>query len=88
MPIFDIQISPDEPVYIISVVSRLVDLPIWTLRRLENIGVVRPKRVGKKSRLYSLKDVKRLEYVHYLMEEKRVNIHGIKIILEREDYTV
>jgi MerR family transcriptional regulator/heat shock protein HspR len=85
MPIYDIQISPDEPVYVISVVSKLVDLPIWTLRRLENIGVVRPKRVGKKSRLYSLKDLKRLEYVHYLMEEKRVNIHGIKIILERED---
>lgn len=84
MPMFDIQISPDEPVYIISVVSKLVDLPVWTLRRLELVGVVRPKRVGKKSRLYSLKDVKRLEYVHYLMEEKRVNIHGIKIILEKE----
>ncbi len=84
MPMFDIQISPDEPVYIISVVSKLVDLPVWTLRRLEMVGVVRPKRVGKKSRLYSLKDVKRLEYVHYLMEEKRVNIHGIKIILEKE----
>jgi MerR family transcriptional regulator/heat shock protein HspR len=85
MPMFDIQISPDEPVYIISVVSRLVDLPVWTLRRLELVGVVQPKRVGKKSRLYSLKDIKRLEYVHYLMEEKGVNIHGIKIILEKEE---
>lgn len=84
MPLFDIQISPDEPVYVISVVSKLVDLPVWTLRQLDKVGVVRPKRIGKKSRLYSLKDIKRLEYVHYLMEEKRVNIHGIKIILERE----
>ncbi|MBM3244559.1 MAG: MerR family transcriptional regulator [Candidatus Omnitrophica bacterium] len=81
MPIFDIQISPDEPVYVISVVSKLVDLPVWTLRELDKAGVVRPKRIGKKSRLYCLKDVKRLEYVHYLMQEKRVNIHGIKIIL-------
>jgi len=47
--------------------------------------VVCPKRIGKKSRLYSLKDVKRLEYVHYLMEEQRVNIHGIKIILKTEE---
>lgn len=84
MPIFDIQISPDEPVYVISVVSKLVELPVWTLRQLDKAGVVIPKRIGKKSRLYSLKDVKRLEYVHYLMEEKHVNIHGIKIILERE----
>ncbi|MDD2689262.1 MAG: MerR family transcriptional regulator [Candidatus Omnitrophica bacterium] len=84
MPIFDIQISPDEPVYVISVVSKLVDLPIWTLRQLDKSGIVCPKRIGKKSRLYSLKDVKKLEYVHYLMEEKRVNIHGIRIIIEKE----
>jgi MerR family transcriptional regulator/heat shock protein HspR len=84
MPMFDIYISPDEPVYVISVVSKLVDLPIWTLRQLDKAGVVRPKRIGKKSRLYSLKEVKRLEYVHYLMDEKHVNIHGIKIILQTE----
>lgn len=84
MPLFDIYISPDEPVYVISVVSKLVDLPAWTLRQLDKAGIVSPKRIGKKSRLYSLKDIKRLEYVHYLMEEKRVNIRGIKIILEIE----
>jgi MerR family transcriptional regulator, heat shock protein HspR len=84
MPIFDIHISPDEPVYVISVVSKLVDLPVWTLRQLDKAGVVSPKRIGKKSRIYSLRDIKRLEYVHYLMEEKHVNISGIRIILELE----
>ncbi len=84
MPLFDIQISQDEPVYIISVVSRLVDIPVWTLRQLDKAGIVKPKRAGKKSRLYSLKDVRRLEYVHYLMQEKKVNIHGIKLIIEKE----
>jgi len=84
MPIFDIYISPDEPVYVISVVSKLVDLPVWTLRQLDKTGVVCPKRIGKKSRLYSLKDVKRLEYVHYLMEERHINISGIRMILELE----
>jgi MerR family transcriptional regulator/heat shock protein HspR len=85
MPQFDIYISPDEPVYVISVVSKLVDLPLWTLRQLDKAGVVRPKRIGKKSRLYSLKDIKRLEYVHYLMEERGVNISGIRMILEIEN---
>ena len=84
MPIFDIHISPDEPVYVISVATKLVDLPIWTLRQLDKAGVVCPKRIGKKSRLYSLKDIKKLEYVHYLMEEKHINVHGIKMILEIE----
>lgn len=84
MPLFDIHISPDEPVYVISVVSKLVDLPIWTLRQLDKAGIVCPKRVGKKIRLYSLKDIKKLEYIHFLMEEKGVNINGIKVILELE----
>jgi len=84
MGLFDIRISPDEPVYVISVVSKLVELPVWTLRALDKAGIVRPKRIGKKSRLYCLKDIKKLEYIHYLMEDKGVNIHGIKIILEME----
>ena len=85
MGLFDIIISPDEPVYVISVVSKLVDLPVWTLRALDKAGVIKPKRIGKKSRLYSLKDIKRLEYIHYLMQDKGVNIKGIKIILELEE---
>ena len=84
MPLFDVYISPDEPVYVISVVSKLVSLPLWTLRQLDKCGIVSPKRAGKKNRLYSLKDVKKLEYVQYLMIEKHVNIHGIRMILQKE----
>jgi MerR family transcriptional regulator, heat shock protein HspR len=81
MPLFRLKIAPSEPVYVISVVCKLVDIPVWTLRQLDKAGVVKPKRIGRKNRLYSLKDLKRLEYVHYLMEKKGVNIHGVKIIL-------
>jgi MerR family transcriptional regulator, heat shock protein HspR len=79
-----VHIRPEEPVYIISVVSRIVHIPVWTLRQLDKAGIVCPKRLGKKSRLYSMKDMQRLGYIHFLMEEKRVNIHGVKIIIERE----
>lgn len=85
MPIFSLKIAPEEPVYVISVVCKLVRIPVWTLRQLDKAGVVRPKRLGKKNRLYSLKDLKKLEHVHYLMEEKHVNIAGLKIILGKED---
>jgi len=81
---FKLKIPAEEPVYVISVVCKLVHIPVLTLRQLDKAGVVKPKRVGRKSRLYSLKDLKKLEYVHYLMEEKRVNIHGIKLILGKE----
>jgi len=78
---FVVKISPDEPVYVIGVVCKLVKIPVWTLRQLDKAGVVKPKRLGKKNRLYSMKDLKKLEYVHFLMEKKHVNIHGLKIIL-------
>lgn len=79
---FEVKIDPQEPIYIISVVSELVGIPIWTLRKLDEMGVVCPKRLGKKTRCYSHKQIKKLSYVSYLMSERGVNISGIKIILE------
>ena len=79
---FDIEIEPEDPLFVISVVSRMVDIPVWTLRKLDDMGVVKPKRIGKKTRCYSKVQIKQLSYVHYLMEDKNVNISGIKVIIE------
>lgn len=82
---FSVQIDPHTPVYIISVVSTIVSIPIWTLRKLDDMDVVKPKRIGKKTRCYSQSQIEVLSYVHYLMEEKGVNISGIKVILQIEN---
>ena len=79
---FEIDIKPEAPLFIISVVSDLVEIHIWTLRKLDEMDVVKPKRIGKKTRCYSKIQIKQLSYIHYLMEEKKVNIGGIKVILE------
>ncbi len=79
-----VQIKPEDPIFVISVVSQMVRIPIWTLRKLDEMGVVQPKRIGKKTRCYSVVQVKQLTYVYHLMEEKHVNISGIKIILEMD----
>lgn len=84
MEYLEFKLSADEPLYVIGVVSRLVHMPIWTLRQLDKKGLIKPKRINKKTRCYSLKDIQKLEYIHYLMEEKGVNIEGVKIILEME----
>ena len=81
---FQVTIDPNLPLFIISVVSEMVDIPIWTLRKLDEMGIVQPERKGKKVRCYSKIQIERLVYVHYLMEEKGVNISGIKMILEIE----
>ena len=79
---FTVEINPEAPLFIISVVSGMVHIPIWTLRKLDEMGVVQPQRIGKKTRCYSKVQIQQLSYIHYLMEEKNVNISGIKVILE------
>jgi MerR family transcriptional regulator/heat shock protein HspR len=74
-------IDPEEPVYVIGVVSRLIRIPIWTLRVLDREGIVRPKRRGGRARLYSLADLRRLTQVRTLIIEKGVNLEGVRVIL-------
>ena len=75
-------IDPVEPVYVIGVVSRLVRLPIWTLRILDREGVVIPKRREGRARLYSLCDVRQLVQIGQLIVEEGVNIQGVRVILQ------
>ena len=82
---FEVDINPEDPVYVISVVSKLCEIPVWTLRELEKKGIIKPKRLGKKTRCYSKKQIKKLEFIHYLMEDKHVNISGIKVILDMRE---
>ena len=79
---FEVDINPEDPLFVISVVEKLVGIPIWTLRKLDEMGIVKPKRIGKKTRCYSKVQIQQLTYVHYLMEEKHVNISAVKVVLE------
>ena len=81
----EVSINPDAPLFVIAVVAEMVGMPVWTLRKLDVLGVVIPERLGKKTRCYTKRQVETLTYVHYLMEDKRVNIAGIKTILEIEE---
>ena len=84
---FDVPIDPVAPLFIIGVASDMVQIPIWTLRKLDEMGVVCPKRVGVRTRCYSQVQIKTLSYIKYLLEERSVNISGIKVILEIEHKT-
>ena len=78
----DLNLKDDDPLFVISVVSELVGIPVWTLRKLDEMGVVTPKRLGKKTRCYSKTQIKKLTYVQYLLNVRGVNISGIKVIID------
>lgn len=78
-------ISPDEPVFTSGVVCKLLEIPIWILKQLDREGIVSPPRQSEgQSRLYSKRELKKLDRVWHLMNERKVKVHGIKVILEME----
>ena len=78
---FDVNIDPEEPVFPLNIVCKLLELNYWTLHDIINEGLLRPQKKGK-SKLLSRRDVRRLNIIKYLMVDEGVNIKGIKIILE------
>lgn len=70
----------DEPVYLISIVSKLLDVHPQTLRLYEREGFIRPKRANRQ-RVYSESDIEKLNLVLQLTRELGVNRAGVDIIL-------
>jgi MerR family transcriptional regulator/heat shock protein HspR len=70
----------DQPLYMISIVSKMLNVHPQTLRLYEREGFIRPKRT-KRQRLYSEKDVEQLNFILQLTRELGVNRAGVDIIL-------
>jgi MerR family transcriptional regulator, heat shock protein HspR len=69
-----------QPVFMISVVSRMLNVHPQTLRLYEREGLVTPCRT-KRARLYSQEDVEKLAMILRLTRELGVNRSGVEIIL-------
>ncbi|WP_022846285.1 MULTISPECIES: heat shock protein transcriptional repressor HspR [unclassified Desulfurobacterium] len=73
------------PVYMISVVAKLVGVHPQTLRFYENEGLLKPSRTEGKTRLYSEADLKRVKRIVALTRDRGVNVAGVELILNMED---
>ena len=71
-----------EPLYVISVASRLLKLHPQTLRKYERVGFVAPSRTTGNLRLYSAEDIDRLRQIKHLVEERGVNLAGVELALD------
>ncbi len=72
--------GPDEPVYTISVMARLVGVSTQVLRIWERECLVCPARTETNNRLYSENDFYRLVKIRELTQ-KGINLAGIQLIL-------
>jgi MerR family transcriptional regulator/heat shock protein HspR len=71
-----------EPLFVISVASRLLQLHPQTLRKYEREGFVAPSRTQGNLRLYSSDDIDRLRQVKTLVEDRGVNLSGVQMALQ------
>ncbi|CAN5208805.1 hypothetical protein BH23CHL1_BH23CHL1_21200 [soil metagenome] len=71
-----------EPLYVISVASRLLQLHPQTLRKYERVGFIAPSRTTGNLRLYSAEDIDRLRQIKQLVDERGVNLAGVEMALD------
>jgi MerR family transcriptional regulator, heat shock protein HspR len=71
-----------EPLFVISVAARLVEMHPQTLRKYEREGLIAPSRTAGNLRLYSDEDIERLRQVKYLVETRGLNLAGVQLALE------
>jgi MerR family transcriptional regulator/heat shock protein HspR len=71
-----------EPVFIISVAARLLEMHPQTLRKYEREGLIAPSRTVGKFRLYSDEDLERLRQVKHLVGERGLNLAGVQLAME------
>jgi MerR family transcriptional regulator/heat shock protein HspR len=77
--------SYDEPVFLISVVSKMLNIHPQTLRQYEREGLIKPSRTEGRMRLYSQRDIDRLKLILSLVRDLGVNLAGVEIILQLKE---
>ena len=76
----------DEPVYLISIVAKILNIHPQTLRQYERENLIVPSRSGGRIRLYSQRDIDRIKMILRLTRELGVNLAGVDIILRLKDH--
>lgn len=71
----------EETFYAIGVVAKMFNIHQQTLRLYEREGLLKPARSQGNTRLYSEKDLERLELILNLSRDMGVNLAGVDIIL-------
>jgi MerR family transcriptional regulator/heat shock protein HspR len=79
------EIDLDKPLYPIGVVAEILGIPQRILRAYEVNEVIKPSRTYSNRRLYSQNDIQKIEYIHYLTSQKKVNRAGVKVIFDLLD---
>jgi DNA-binding transcriptional MerR regulator len=74
------EIPKDEPVYPIRTAAKLLNISVHTLRMYEKEKLILPFKKSTSHRLYSQKDIDRINCIRSAIKESKISINGIKAI--------
>lgn len=67
--------------FTIRVAAEAVNVHQQTLRHYERLGLIQPLRGQGQIRYYTAKDIERLRLIRRLMDELKVNLAGVEVIM-------
>lgn len=75
----------DEPVYMISIVAKILDIHPQTLRQYERENLIATSRSDGRIRLYSQRDIEKIKTILRLTRELGVNLAGVDVVMRLKD---
>lgn len=75
----------DEPLFLISVVSKVLEIHPQTLRQYEREGLIEPGRTEGRMRLYSQRDIDKIKMILRLTRDLGVNLAGVDVIFKLKE---
>jgi MerR family transcriptional regulator/heat shock protein HspR len=72
----------DKPLFTLSVAAEIMGVHPRTLMIYENEGLVIPQRTKTNRRRYSQKDIRKLQFIRFLTQNKGVNLAGVETIIK------
>ena len=74
-------IASTAPVYTLSIAAELSGIPGHSVRQYIDKGLIIPFRKESNRNLFSQVDILRLKYIHKLLDERGLNIAGIRTLM-------
>ncbi len=77
--------AADEPLYVISIAARMLNVQTHTLRYYERLGLISPSRTQGRIRLYSQADIERVRTIKQWVEDLGINLAGVEVMLRMRE---
>ena len=74
----------DEPLFQISVVSKIIGIHQQTIRSYERMGFVRPARSDGNTRLFSSRDIDQIGQIVSWISDLGLNLAGVEVMLRMQ----